>query len=155
MFKFLACLPSEERGLGSESQRNHKNFFQCASSSVILLKLPSLMKQLLWRFSSRRIRIRHDNWDGIIFGTLCSILTQLLFLPNRTNSINYPTKTPSTVETYSFYCYMQFFVISCSSAHLNVLYGKSWLTILLCGSWNMFQTFLLADLLSDSARTLI
>ncbi len=123
--------------------------------SVILLKLPSLMKRHLYGFSSRRIRICHDNWDGTIFGTLIPIPTQLSFLPNQTNSIKWPKETSSTVETYNFFCYMQFFIVPYASTHLNMLYGKSWLTILLYGSWNMFQTFLLANFLSGYARTLI
>ncbi len=65
-----------------------------ASFSVILLKSLSLMKRRLWGFSSRRIRIRHDNWDGTIFSTLSPIFAQLSFLPNLTNSIKCPKNRP-------------------------------------------------------------
>ncbi len=64
-------------------------------------------------------------------------------------------KIPWTVETYYFFGYMRFFIVPCASTHLNVLYVKSWLTILLYERSNMFQTFLVANFLSGSACTLI
>ncbi len=63
-----------------------------ANFSVILLKSPSLMKRRLFGFSSRQIRICHDNWDGTIFSTLSPISAQLPFLPNRMNSVKWPKK---------------------------------------------------------------
>ncbi len=47
------------------------------------------------------------------------------------------------------------FSLFCVSAHSNVLYQKSWPFIVSHRSWNTFQTFLLADFLSDSVRTFI
>ncbi len=120
-----------------------------ASFFVILLKSLSLMKRHLWGFSSRQIRIRHDNWNGTIFSAPSPISAQLSFLPNRMNSIKWPKKCPRLWNHTIFYPSM------CASRHLNVLYGKSLPTILLYERWNMFQTFLLANFLSSSAGTLI
>ncbi len=103
-----------------------------------------------------QIRICHDDWDWIIFETPIPIPAQLSSLPNQTtNSIKCPKKRPQLWKNTIFYCYMRFFIIPCASAHLNALYEKSWPTIFLYGSWNMFQTFLLANFLSGSACKLI
>ncbi len=106
----------------SQKFENHPKLVKMpgrASFSVILLKSPNLMKQCLWGFSSRRIQIRHENWDGTIFSTLSPIFTQLSFLPNWTNSIKWPKKRPRLWKhtiffvTCDFYCSVRIHSFEC------------------------------------------
>ncbi len=109
------------------------------SFSAILLNLPSLTKRCLRVFSSRQIQIRHDNWDRTFLVLWAPFLHNCQFLPNQTNSIKCPKKCPQLWKHTIFYCYMRFFC-PWASTHLNVLYEKSWPTMLY-RNWNMFQTF--------------
>ncbi len=122
---------------------------------MILLTSCSLTRRCLRGFSSRRVRIRHDNWDGIHFwySERHSCTTVVFTKLNEFDKM--PQKTPSTVETYNFLSLQAIFYRFVRVRSFECVVWKMLVDYFVVWKLGHVSNFFTGRFLSGSARILI